>query len=91
MSEAEPEFFDYAAAAELYVAQGRFRNSAIRYKRFDAAASAIRHAIEVLPKNHLAGAVLEVAEHRYMGRKIQELYDSSAYPLKRDDTGRNSK
>jgi hypothetical protein len=90
MTQIAPNPFDYAAAAELYVSQGKWGSSSVRYKRFDAAAWAIRHAIEILPSSQLSAAVLEVAERRYDRAMIQKLYDSHSYPLPRLNDGSDS-
>ncbi len=76
--------FDYATEAELYHARSRTgRRQPVGYKRFTAAADAIRFAIEDLPPALLLGAVLEVDERRYDCHAIRRLYAGADYPLPR--------
>jgi hypothetical protein len=76
--------FDYNAAAELFPTRRRLpRRQPFGYKRFAQAAQAIRFAIEDLPPECLAGAFLEVEEHRYGSDDIRRLYESAEYPLTR--------
>lgn len=78
--------FDYCAAAELFPARRRsLGGQSFGYKRFEQASQAIRFAIEDLPPECLAGAFLEVDEHRYGSDDIRGLYQSSEYPLTRRD------
>jgi hypothetical protein len=46
-------------------------------------AEAIKHAVETLSANALAGAALVVEEDRYAGAQIQALYDDTSFPLRR--------
>ena len=74
--------FDYNAAAELF--PPRLRKSSHRrfgYRRFAAAADAIRFAVEELPHELLIGAILEVDGKRYDGEQIRRLYDSGDFCL----------
>jgi hypothetical protein len=76
--------FDYTALAELYPARS-WKGGAgrVTYKRFEAAAEALRFAIEELPPQFLLGTYLEVDEARFDGRQIRKLYESEDYPLPR--------
>ena len=79
--------FDYSAAAELFPTLSRRRTrQPFRYARFAHAAEAIRFAMEDLPRESLAGAYLEVDEHRYGSDEIRRLYQSGRYPLTRRAT-----
>ena len=74
--------FDYMASADLF--PPRHRNfGAIRYRRFESAAEAIRFAIEDLPGELLLGTHLQVNEQRFVGEGIRALYEHEAFPLKR--------
>ena len=76
--------FDYTALAELYPARSWKRSAGrVTYKRFEAAADAVRFAIEELPPEFLLGTYLEVEEERFDGRQIRSLYESKDYPLPR--------
>ena len=61
--------FYYNAEAELFPPRLRkSRDRRFGYRRFARAAEAVRFAIEELPTELLAGAVLEVDGERYCGR-----------------------
>ena len=76
--------FDYSAAAELFPGRYKMRmTGAVTYKRFAAAAEAIRYAVEVLPVSSFLGAFLEVNEERFNSNEIRRLYESIEYPLPR--------
>ena len=75
---------DFNASAELFPARGRGASRQIvTYRRFTTAAEAVRFAIEDLEPRMLAGAILEVDEHRYDQFAIRALYDSAAFPIAR--------
>ena len=75
--------FDYTASAELYPTRSRRTRGPVAYKRFDAAAEAVRFAVEDLPEGGLNGATLEVDEMRYGRDEIYALYHAPAFPLQR--------
>ncbi len=75
--------FDFTAPAELYPSRSRRTRGPVAYKRFDAAAEALRFAVEDLPEGGLNGATLEVNERRFGRDEIQALYQSPAFPLER--------
>jgi hypothetical protein len=76
--------FDLQAPAELYVGHGRGRrNQSLRYLRFQSGAEAIKHAVEALTADELAGAAIESGEVRLMGSAIRRLYDAAEFPLLR--------
>lgn len=76
--------FDYALAAELFVAKkrptGRYTTG---FHGFATAARALQYAVEELPPASLMASVLEVDEERFDHRQIRALYDSADYPLPR--------
>ena len=82
--------FDYSTGAELFPTKARKpKPSALRYRRFERAADAIRFAIEELPPALLVGAYLEVDEARFDYDGIRRLYESADYPLKRRTDGKS--
>ena len=73
--------FDYSAEAELFPPRLRkSRHRRFGYRRFARAADAVRFAIEEVPTELLAGAVLEVDGERYCGEDIRRLYESADFP-----------
>src|ERR1700737_3602007 len=82
--EREMAFLVYGASAELFPGRKKTRmTGAVTYKRFAAAAEAIRYAVEVLPASSFLGAFLEANEERFDSKGIRRLYDSAEYPLRR--------
>jgi hypothetical protein len=75
--------FDYGARAELYPSRRYAKTSQEMYRRFRTAAEAIQFIMEEKPATWLVGSYLEVAERRYDGEAIRNLYLSDAYPLPR--------
>ncbi len=76
--------FNYEASAELYSGTGnKPRQKVLKYRRFERAAEAIRHVMEDLPPQALAGCSLDVAEESYIGKAIAPLYESPRFPLPR--------
>lgn len=82
----EKPVFDFSVEAELFPPRNRkYAGRQFRYKRFEQAADAIRFAVETLPPAILSGAVIEAGDARLDARRIRQLYDSSRYPLARDE------
>jgi hypothetical protein len=76
--------FDYSQSAEFYPGRRNPSRAEIkRYMRFASAAEAIQFAIEEMPREMLAAAILEVSDERYEGQSIFDLYKAGAYPLTR--------
>ena len=79
---------DYNAPADLFPAP-QHRRSALRYRRFDTLAEALRFAQEELTAQQRQGALIEADEVRYGSDEIAALYLAHAYPLARPvDSGR---
>lgn len=77
--------FDYMQPAELYASVSKKASRRpIQYRRFPSAAEAIRYALEQLPQDMLNGAVLEVGDERLEAAEIRRLYESEAFPLRRN-------
>ena len=74
--------FDYDAPADFFAARSR-KGGAMRYRRFDTAAEAIRFAVEELPAPMLVGVYLQVEDERFDGDQIRDVYDSAACPFAR--------
>lgn len=80
----KPHAFDYSRTAELYIcSRGRETPRSMAFRRFEVAANAIRYLVEEVPRAEFAGTFMEVDDVRYLHTAIRELYDSSAYPLRR--------
>ncbi|GGA62425.1 hypothetical protein [Pelagibacterium lentulum] len=77
----EAPAFDYSAPAELFTGKRYRRLGKIHYQRFESAAQAIQYAVEAMPRENLAGAVLEIDEQRFGPAEITALYKHPAYPL----------
>ncbi|MDH3581775.1 MAG: hypothetical protein OEM91_14255 [Hyphomicrobiales bacterium] len=76
--------FNFSEPAELFGGgkSSGWRTS-IRYQRFDAAADAIRYAVEELSDAGARACVLEVNEDRFDHKGIRKLYNRRDYPLPR--------
>jgi hypothetical protein len=76
--------FDYDRPAELFMAKRRGgAKQPLGYRRFATAAEAIRFAIEEFPAVRTLGAWMQVGDDRFNSDHIQQLYDSTDYPLQR--------
>jgi hypothetical protein len=76
--------FNFLEPAELYGGSSRGnRPTAITYRRFDAAAEAIRYVVEELSDASRRACILEVDESRFNHIEIRKLYDSRNYPFPR--------
>jgi hypothetical protein len=75
--------FSFEAAAELFPCRGKRGRGAVKYRRFESAAEAVRFAIEDLPDTLLLGTYLEVCDERFDGDEIRELYERADFPLPR--------
>lgn len=83
--------FNFSEPAELYFsgASRWGRTAGVTYRKFDAAAEAVRYAVETLAGNSRRTCVLEVNEARFNHGEIRKLYDSGDYPLPRQ-TGKDA-
>lgn len=70
-------FCDYGAPAGLFIRT----SSGLRYRGFENAALALRHANEVLSPGQLHGCIMEVGDARYTGEELPGLYRAAAYPV----------
>lgn len=76
--------FNFSEPAELFSgSKWGGRPAAITYRRFDAAADAIRYVVEELSDVSRRACVLEVDESRFNHLEIRKLYNSRGYPLPR--------
>ena len=76
--------FDYASEAGLLVSDGAEQSQTPRrFIPFLLAADAIRFAVEALPDGHPEIAGLETKTRTFDSAGIRRLYESTAYPLKR--------
>lgn len=79
--------FDYDQSAELYTIKQRSKAGHVMgFQRFDSAALAIQHSMEVLSPQKLPGTLMEVDGVRFHYHDIRKLYESNAYPLDRNQT-----
>jgi len=77
--------FDYDMPAELFMAKRKgSAHQRLGYRRFATAAEAIRFAVEEFPAIHTLGAYMQVGDERFDSDDIHRLYESSDYPLSRD-------
>ena len=75
---------DYRMEADLFFSKRvNHKDKSLTFRRFRCAADAIRYAVEELSPDMLAGCSLEVNGLHYFGREIRPLYDSEAFPLRR--------
>lgn len=79
--------FDFQREAELFPPRIGKLSRRFRYQRFDSAAEAVRFAVEEMPAQVLAGAVIESGQDRFDSTQIRQLYDSPDYPLARSQAG----
>jgi hypothetical protein len=76
--------FDYGVPAELFMAKRKgSARQPLHYRRFTTAAEAIQFAVEEFPSLSALGAWMQVGDDRFDAEAIQDLYQSSSYPLKR--------
>jgi hypothetical protein len=76
--------FDYNAPAELFLSKPA-KGSRTKYRRFATAAEALRYAVEELRTPKAFGAWLEVEDERFNSSKIQSLYETEDYPLRKPE------
>lgn len=78
------EPFDFKAPAEVYAGMVRGRGrQAMRYRRFDTGAEAVRYAMEEIRPEARGGTVMESGDDRFTAAEIGTLYESAEYPLPR--------
>jgi hypothetical protein len=77
--------FDYSAPAELFRHKSKGKSAA--YLRFDTAAAAISYAVESLDDVDQRLTTVEVDEQRLDRRAVRDLYESSEYPLTKNNPG----
>jgi hypothetical protein len=76
--------FEYLDAAELFsIGSWKSGGGRVRYRRFAAAAEAIRFAIEELGREHPAGIYLQIGEQRFDSAGMGVLYHRDDFPLVR--------
>ena len=75
--------FDYTGGAGLYAGKSKAGISGPRYRRFEAAAEALRFAVEDMPNSQQRGSMMEIDETRFDQNQIRALYDAPDYPLSR--------
>jgi hypothetical protein len=76
--------FDYDLPADLFMAKRKGgARQPLGYRRFPTAAEAIRFAIEEHPAIRTLGAWMQVGDARFDSDGIQQLYESTDYPLRR--------
>jgi hypothetical protein len=84
MSTAFDRNFDFRVEAELFPPRIGKLGRRFRYQRFPSAAEAVRFAIERMPAQVLAGAIIEAGDNRLDCKDIRRLYDSADFPLARN-------
>src|SRR5262249_49888102 len=86
--ESTARHFDYAAAAELFLAKRSVgaRAGGVGYRRFSSAAEPIRFAMEGLPASRLLGVFMQVGDTRFDAEGIRLLYEHQDYPLERSES-----
>jgi len=82
--ESEIMTLDYGLPAELFTAKRKGGpRQQLGYRRFAAAADAIRFAVEDFPAIRALGAWMQVGEERFDSEEIHRMYESDDYPLRR--------
>jgi hypothetical protein len=84
MSTAFDRSFDFQVEAELFPPRIGKQSRRFRYQRFTNAAEAVRFAVEHMPAQVLAGAVIEAGDARLDSKDIRRLYESADFPLTRN-------